>query len=146
MRFLFACLLILSASPAMAQNPPIPPDALAAARRPVVMTLPGVDKVQVTKDLRYTDALGDHLRMDGWRPPGLNASDRRPAVLYVHPWELDPDQPRPRMSWVHRFRHYTGLRTAERKLRALLAEFRFAAVEAVFDQVRPARRAAARAS
>ncbi|HEX6024451.1 MAG TPA: DUF3473 domain-containing protein, partial [Solirubrobacter sp.] len=76
----------------------------------------------------------------------VNRAERQPAVLYVHPWELDPDQPRPRMSWAQRFRHYTGLRTAERKLRALLAEFRFAAIETVFDQVRPARRAAARAS
>jgi polysaccharide deacetylase family protein (PEP-CTERM system associated) len=76
----------------------------------------------------------------------VNRAERQPAVLYVHPWELDPDQPRPRMSWAQRFRHYTGLRTAERKLRALLTEFRFAAIETVFDQVRPARRAAARAS
>ena len=76
----------------------------------------------------------------------VNRVDRQPAVLYVHPWEFDPAQPRPRMSRLHRVRHYAGLRTAERKLRALLAEFRFAAIETVFDQVRPARRAAARAS
>jgi polysaccharide deacetylase family protein (PEP-CTERM system associated) len=76
----------------------------------------------------------------------VNRTEGQPVVLYVHPWEFDPAQPRPPMSWLHRARHYTGLRTAERKLRALLAEFRFAAIETVFDQVRPARRAAARAS
>jgi polysaccharide deacetylase family protein (PEP-CTERM system associated) len=76
----------------------------------------------------------------------VNRVERQPVVLYVHPWEFDPAQPRPRMTWTRRFRHYTGLRSAERKLRALLADFRFAAIETVFDQVRPARRAAARAS
>ncbi len=45
--------------------------------------------------------------------------------LYLHPWEIDGDQPRlagPRRS---RFRHYTGLRTTERKLRSLLRDYRF---------------------
>jgi polysaccharide deacetylase family protein (PEP-CTERM system associated) len=76
----------------------------------------------------------------------VNRAEGRAVVLYVHPWEFDPAQPRPRMTWMQRCRHYTGLQTAERKLRALLTEFRFAAIETVFDQVRPARRAAARAS
>ena len=76
----------------------------------------------------------------------VNRAEQQPVVLYVHPWEFDPAQPRPRMSWKHRVRHYTGLDTAERKLRGLLADFRFAAIDTVFDQIRPARRAAARAS
>jgi polysaccharide deacetylase family protein (PEP-CTERM system associated) len=76
----------------------------------------------------------------------VNRLERQPVVLYVHPWEFDPAQPRPPMTWRQRFRHYTGLATAEQKLRALLADFRFAAIDAVFDQVRPAGRAAARAS
>lgn len=76
----------------------------------------------------------------------VNRAERQPVVLYVHPWEFDPAQPRPRMTWKQRVRHYTGLNGAESKLRALLADFRFAAIDTVFDQVRPARRAAARAS
>jgi len=76
----------------------------------------------------------------------VNRADRQPAVFYVHPWEFDPDQPRPPMTWTQRFRHYAGLASAEGKLRALLSDFRFAAIDTVFDQVRPARRAAARAS
>ena len=64
----------------------------------------------------------------------------------MHPWELDPDQPRPPMTFVQRFRHYTGLATAERKLAALLAAFSFGSIETVFEEVRPARRVAARAS
>jgi polysaccharide deacetylase family protein (PEP-CTERM system associated) len=76
----------------------------------------------------------------------VNRADRQPVVFYVHPWEFDPEQPRPPMTWTQRFRHYAGLASAEGKLRALLSDFRFAAIDTVFDQVRPARRAAARAS
>jgi len=77
----------------------------------------------------------------------VNRVDRRPAVLYVHPWELDPDQPRPAMPWHHRVRHYAGLATAERKLDRLLAEFRFTSIERAFEPLAPPRpRPAARAS
>jgi polysaccharide deacetylase family protein (PEP-CTERM system associated) len=43
----------------------------------------------------------------------------RPAVLYFHPWELDPEQPR-LASWVGpKFYHYLGLKRTERRLRRL---------------------------
>ena len=48
---------------------------------------------------------------------------RRPAVLYLHPWEIDPDQPRLPVSRARALRHYRGLAGVERKLRALLARF-----------------------
>jgi polysaccharide deacetylase family protein (PEP-CTERM system associated) len=52
-----------------------------------------------------------------------HASRGTPAMLYIHPWELDPDQPRMSVGPLTRLRHYRGLsRTAER-LRTLLAEF-----------------------
>jgi polysaccharide deacetylase family protein (PEP-CTERM system associated) len=76
----------------------------------------------------------------------VNRREGRPVVFYVHPWELDPEQPRPRMSFTRRFRHYTGLAGAEAKLATLLGAFAFASIEAVFEQVRPVRRFAARAS
>ena len=76
----------------------------------------------------------------------VNAREGRPVVFYMHPWELDPGQPRPAMTLPQRFRHYTGLATAERKLAGLLATFAFGSIEAVFEEVRPARRVAARAS
>lgn len=86
MRFILACLLVLVASHAMAQTPPpnIPPEALATARRPVVMTLPGMDQVKVTKNLRYQPDAPAHVAMDVYRPPGLNPGDRRPAVILIH--------------------------------------------------------------
>jgi polysaccharide deacetylase family protein (PEP-CTERM system associated) len=67
----------------------------------------------------------------------VNRIDRQPAVLYVHPWEFDPEQPRPPMSWLHRFRHYVGIAGAERKLRALLRRFHFTSIEGAFEHVRP---------
>jgi len=48
----------------------------------------------------------------------------RPIMMYVHPWELDPDQPRVRgISAISRFRHYVNLSSTEKKLRGLLQAF-----------------------
>jgi polysaccharide deacetylase family protein (PEP-CTERM system associated) len=55
----------------------------------------------------------------------VNALEQRPVMFYFHPWELDPDQPRPPMAWHHRFRHYVGLGREAAKLAQLLAAFRF---------------------
>lgn len=50
----------------------------------------------------------------------------QPAMIYVHPWELDPDQPRLPAGMLATWRHRVNLsRTAER-LERLLATFRFA--------------------
>ncbi|HEX6309647.1 MAG TPA: XrtA system polysaccharide deacetylase [Longimicrobiales bacterium] len=47
------------------------------------------------------------------------------ATFYIHPWELDPDQPRIRVSPLTRARHYGGLARTERRLHRLLSAFRF---------------------
>ena len=50
----------------------------------------------------------------------------RPFMFYVHPWEVDPAQPRFRFgSWGTRFRHYVNLAGTEQKLERLLDSFRF---------------------
>lgn len=67
----------------------------------------------------------------------VNRRERRPVVLYVHPWEFDPGQPRLPMPVLHRFRHYVGLAHAERKLAALLADFAFTSIATAFPHVRP---------
>jgi polysaccharide deacetylase family protein (PEP-CTERM system associated) len=51
------------------------------------------------------------------------------AVLYVHPWEVDPEQPRLDVSLLSRLRHYTGLHRTLPRLERLLARFRFTSVE-----------------
>jgi polysaccharide deacetylase family protein (PEP-CTERM system associated) len=52
-----------------------------------------------------------------------------PYVFYIHPWEIDPGQPRVAgLSRTHAFRHYVGLRTAERRYRSALADFAWTTV------------------
>jgi polysaccharide deacetylase family protein (PEP-CTERM system associated) len=45
-------------------------------------------------------------------------------VSYVHPWEVDPDQPRLSPGWLRAFRHYVNLRRTEGRLAQLLSDFR----------------------
>lgn len=63
----------------------------------------------------------------------INRRDRAPAIVYVHPWELDADQPRLHAGARSRFRHYTNLRHTEARLRRLLREFSFAPIRDVID-------------
>ncbi len=51
-----------------------------------------------------------------------------PGTFYIHPWELDPDQPRIAVPWPTRVRHYGGLRRTAPRLERLLVEFRFTAI------------------
>ena len=47
-------------------------------------------------------------------------------LFYLHPWEIDPKQPRIRgIKWNYRLRHYIGLNTAKAKLERLLSDFHF---------------------
>lgn len=50
------------------------------------------------------------------------AAEHLPLITYVHPWELDPEQPRIAGRLKSKLRHYTGLRNAGRKLGRLLGE------------------------
>jgi len=50
----------------------------------------------------------------------------QPYVFYIHPWEIDPGQPRvEELSRGYRFRHYVGLETCERRFGSLLGDFRW---------------------
>ena len=60
-----------------------------------------------------------------WGLASINRRDLRPFVFYLHPWEIDPSQPRMSASWLSRFRHYTNLGKCEERLRRLLGEFKF---------------------
>ena len=56
-----------------------------------------------------------------------------PAIMYFHPWEFDPDQPRvTTASVLATFRHYVNLEKNEAKLIRLVKEFHFASVKDVF--------------
>lgn len=58
-----------------------------------------------------------------------------PLVMYMHPWEFDPDQPRMEGSMVSRLRHYLNLHKTEGRMRALLEDFSFAPIRQVFPQI-----------
>jgi polysaccharide deacetylase family protein (PEP-CTERM system associated) len=65
----------------------------------------------------------------------INRREREPFVFYVHPWELDPEQPRiPARSRLSRFRHYVGLKHNERKLDGLLTSFRFGRISDAIEE------------
>ena len=55
----------------------------------------------------------------------------RPACLYLHPWEFDPDQPRVKAGLSANFRHYLNLEKTLPRLELLLEEFRFGTMEEV---------------
>jgi polysaccharide deacetylase family protein (PEP-CTERM system associated) len=65
----------------------------------------------------------------------INRSDRQPFVVYVHPWECDPGQPRLKVgSRLTRFRHYVNLNSLVYKLDSLLRHFRFGRLRDVVEQ------------
>jgi polysaccharide deacetylase family protein (PEP-CTERM system associated) len=61
----------------------------------------------------------------------LNAAGR-PFAAYLHPWELDPEQPRLRVSRLRALRHYVNLHRTEARLRRLLRDFAFGTLTEAF--------------
>ncbi len=55
----------------------------------------------------------------------------QPLVMYLHPWELDPEQPRMAGSWVSRLRHYRNLTQTETRLVKILDQYRFGTIRDV---------------
>jgi len=66
-----------------------------------------------------------------WGIARLNRLEGQPAIFYLHPWELDPGQPRLEAGLVSRFRHYYHLGKTEGRLRRLLRDFRFSNLRSV---------------
>lgn len=65
----------------------------------------------------------------------INKVENQPFIFYLHPWEIDPQQPRIRAGWLSTFRHYTNLSRCEPRLRRLLNDFQFAPVTTVLETV-----------
>lgn len=59
-----------------------------------------------------------------------------PAMCYIHPWELDPEQPRIEVPWLARVRHYRNLELVGPRLEQLFDEFRFGSVREWLDRAR----------
>jgi polysaccharide deacetylase family protein (PEP-CTERM system associated) len=60
-----------------------------------------------------------------WAIRQIHERDGQPCVIYFHPWEIDVDQPRIAGRRKSVFRHYTGLRSMERRLTTLLSSGSF---------------------
>jgi len=69
-----------------------------------------------------------------WAIRRVNESDRQPAIFYLHPWEIDPGQPRiAGVSLKTRFRHYVNLHRTDARLQRLLRDFRWDTVQRAFS-------------
>lgn len=66
-----------------------------------------------------------------WGMERLNGVERRPAILYIHPWEIDPEQPRQAVDWLTRLRHYRNLHRTEERLGLLFSEYCFTSIREV---------------
>lgn len=67
-----------------------------------------------------------------WAIRQVNERDNRPAVIYFHPWEIDPDQPRVTNAPIKsKLRHYTKLDVMAEKLRRLPKDFQWERLDAV---------------
>lgn len=75
-------------------------------------------------------------RWTRWGISRVNRREGRAAVFYLHPWEIDPEQPRLSAGWLGRFRHYRNLDQTEARLRQLLRDFRFDTVATVVAHAR----------
>lgn len=55
----------------------------------------------------------------------VNGGEKLPVIFYLHPWEIDPEQPRVESSLLSRFRHYNNLDKCYSRLSSLLDDFEF---------------------
>lgn len=79
---------------------------------------------------------GGYLRHFPWRfvrwgMRRLNLREHQPAMVYIHPWEIDPEQPRQPAGMLNSIRHYRNLARTEERLGRLFREFRFTTARSV---------------
>ena len=75
-----------SAASTVAQNN-VPPEVREMARKvmmPVVYKVPGMDKVKVVQNLKYTKTDDPNILMDVYLPPDAAQAEKRPAVIFIH--------------------------------------------------------------
>jgi acetyl esterase/lipase len=73
-------------STSAAQNN-LPDDVRAMAKKvmmPVVLKMPGMDRVKVVENLKYTKSDDPNVLMDIYVPPDLSENQKNPAVIFLH--------------------------------------------------------------
>lgn len=64
-----------------------------------------------------------------WLFERASLEQTKPQIFYLHPWEIDPDQPRvPNASWFSNFRHYTNLKRCLPRLERMIGDFQFGTI------------------
>lgn len=56
-----------------------------------------------------------------------------PAMVYIHPWEIDPEQPRMELPGLSKFKHYVNLSKHSDKLKSLLSDVKFSSIQEVIS-------------
>ena len=69
----------------------------------------------------------------------LNREEEKPACIYFHPWEIDPNQPKLASGAIARLRTYSGMKGMAGKLNRLMSDFQFSTIGAVYGKP-PARK------
>ena len=70
-----------------------------------------------------------------WALSRVNSQEQQPGIFYFHPWEIDPEQPRPDgLGLKTRFRHYLNLHRTYGRLEHLLNDFRWGRMDDIFLQ------------
>jgi len=70
-----------------------------------------------------------------WGIHQINKAENQPAIIYLHPWELDPEQPRVAIKGLGRVRHYCNLGSTEGKLRYLIKRCTFTTLNKIALQL-----------
>lgn len=65
----------------------------------------------------------------------LNRKEGQPAIVYFHPWEIDPEQPRIKSPWKSRFRHYVNQAGMKGKILTLMENAQFGPMREVFSGI-----------
>lgn len=68
-----------------------------------------------------------------WAVTRVNAGEGEPVVFYIHPWEVDPDQPRLPVSRLARWRHYSNIDDTLNRLDRLMRDFAFDTIAAALE-------------
>jgi polysaccharide deacetylase family protein (PEP-CTERM system associated) len=64
----------------------------------------------------------------------VNEGEQQPAIVYFHPWELDPEQPRLNVPLRSRLRHYTNLSGMRKRVTMLLQNYEFVPLRELLGQ------------
>lgn len=68
-----------------------------------------------------------------WAFNRINQQEQQAGIFYFHPWEIDPEQPKQQnLKFKTRFRHYLNLHRMENRIKALLNDFQWDTMQAIF--------------